>query len=198
METINALFGTPLGAVFVFLFNAVNVTLMTVRQIMAVRGHRTQAAAIGFFQKLFWLLAVAGTLQHVNSIGHVVGYAGGFAAGAFLGISVEEHLAVGTSVVHAAVASNTDQQREAGRRVAEALHDQDFAVTKSRARGWRGDMDLMDVVVPRRKVEQVVNTVRKGDPDAHISVEDVEATSDNFPAGPADQPTQERFFRRAA
>ena len=185
MEFFNSLFSSPLvGPLLIFALSAVNVTLMTMRQIVAVRGRRGLAAVLGFFQMLFWLVAVGGALGNLGSALHVLGYAGGYAAGCFLGVTIERHLAIGTSVVQAVFSDESGKEKERGPVVAEKLREQDFAAIETPARGWHGRSQMVSVIVPRRKVGRVVETVEAEDPGAFISVEGVEDTRGGFPQGP--------------
>ncbi len=200
MELLNDLFASPFGPLLVFLLSVVNVTLMTMRQIVAVRGHRAPAAGLGFFQMLFYLVALGGALSHLGSVLHVLGYAGGYAAGCFVGVTVEHRLALGTSVVQAVFPEREEQDRHTNRgpEVAQKLREQDFATVETPARDWHGDARLVSVVVPRRRVEQVVETVERGDPAAFISIEDVEATRGGFPTGPEPKKKPRRRWHRPA
>ena len=184
MEFFNALFSSPFGPLVIFVLSAANVTLMTMRQIVAVRGRRVPAAVLGFFQMLFWLVAVGAALSNLDSLLHALGYAGGYAAGCFLGVTLEGHLAMGTSVVQAVFPQQSEEEEERGPAVAQKLREQDFAAIETPARGWHGGSEMVSVVVPRRKVDRVVETVEAEDPKAFISVEGVEATRGGFPQGP--------------
>lgn len=183
MEFLETIFGTPLGALLIGGLRIVDVTMATMRTIMAVRGRRLHAMGLGFFQMLFWIFAVGGALQHLDSLIHILGYAGGFALGNYVGVWLEQQLAIGTSVVRAVFPNDPESGRAGGPRVAKTLRDRQFAVTQVPAESWRGQVHVVDVVVPRRKVPQVIRVLEDGDPDAFIAVEDVQATRGGFPVG---------------
>lgn len=69
--------GCSVGALIILGLRIVDVSMGTVRMILGVRGYRGQAAAIGFFEVLIWLIAVGVALRHLTPILHIVGYAGG-------------------------------------------------------------------------------------------------------------------------
>jgi uncharacterized protein YebE (UPF0316 family) len=190
MDFFDALFSSPFGPLLIFALSAVNVTLMTMRQIVAVRGHRTLTAALGFFQMLFWLVAVGAALGNLDSVLHVLGYAGGYAAGCYLGVTIERRLAIGTSVVQAVFPGEEESER--GPAVARKLRENDFAAIETPARGWHGRSEMVSVVVPRRKVERVTQTMEAEAPGAFISVEGVEDTRGGFPQGPPAPPKRKR------
>lgn len=97
-ETI-ALFALPWGPVIIFLARIVDVTLDTMRVLLAVRGRRTIAGILGFFQALIWLVVVGNALRHLDSWWHIVGYAAGFGTGTMVGITIERAVAYGLSTV---------------------------------------------------------------------------------------------------
>jgi uncharacterized protein YebE (UPF0316 family) len=135
------------------------------RMILAVRGHRGAAAAIGIFEVLIWLLAVGVALEHLDSWLHIVGYAAGFAAGNYVGVSLEGRIAVGIKVVRAvfpeaaspeavspeAVSPKGEapDRRATEEAAAHALREAGFAVTEMRGRGREGAVEILNLVVPR-------------------------------------------------
>ena len=184
MELFETILASPWGPVLIFVLSAINVTFMTMKTIMAVRGRRVPAAVLGFCQMLVWLLAVGGALSHLDSLWHVLGYAGGYAAGNYVGVSLERRLAIGTSIVRAIFKRSSDDAYRRGPEAARRLREQDYAVTEVPARGWQGDVDVLNVVVPRKKVPHVLETVSETDPEAAVSVEGVQDARGDFPPGP--------------
>jgi uncharacterized protein YebE (UPF0316 family) len=103
----------PVGALIIFGLRVVDVSMGTVRMILGVRGYRGQAATIGFFEVLIWLIAVGAALQHLTSILHIVGYAGGFAVGNYAGIWLESRFALGTRLSGRRFARTVRERRRA-------------------------------------------------------------------------------------
>lgn len=176
---VSELFALPLGALLIFLLRVVDVSMATLRLIFAVRGRRGLAAVIGFFEILVWIFAVGQALQHLDSVLHLLGYAGGFATGSYVGVWLEARLALGLSVVHAVCRSENDGVRPAGQ-LADALRLAGFAVTEIEGRGRDGDVDLLRIVVPRRRAATLIELVRDYDPSAFITVEEVRATQGGY------------------
>lgn len=170
----------PVGALIIFGLRVVDVSMGTVRMILGVRGYRGQAATIGFFEVLIWLIAVGAALQHLTSILHIVGYAGGFAVGNYAGIWLESRFALGTSVVRATF--REDRQGEAPRshQTAEALRAAGFAVTELTGRGREQPVQILNVVTKRRLVNDVMRIVQAHDSDAFVTVEEVRATRGGY------------------
>jgi len=184
MDRFQLILASPWGPLLIFVLSAINVTFMTMKTIMAVRGRRIPAAVLGFCQMLVWLLAVGGALSHLDSLWHVLGYAGGYAAGNYVGVSLERRLAIGTSIVRAIFKRTPETERRRGQEAAQRLREQEYAVTEVPAQGWQGEVDVLNVVVPRKKVPHVLDTVQETDPDAAVSVEGVQDARGDFPPGP--------------
>lgn len=169
-QLMSSVFVLPYGPLVIFALRIVDVSLGTVRMILMVRGRRGLSAAIGFVEVLVWIVAVGSALQHLGSSYHVVGYAGGFAAGTYVGLVVEDYLAVGTVVVRAIIPN------EASGSTAEHLRAQGFAVTEIDGRGRSGPVDVLNVVVKRAEAPRVVEAVESEVPDAFITVEEIRST----------------------
>jgi uncharacterized protein YebE (UPF0316 family) len=104
--------------------------------MITLRERRGLAAAIGFLEVLIWIVAVGHALQHLDSVYHVVAYAGGFAIGNYVGIVVENTLALGTVVVRAIIPDETDGA------TARVLREQGYVVTELEGRGRHGPVDV--------------------------------------------------------
>ncbi len=181
MLPIDALFAAPIGALLIFLLRIVDVSMSMMRMILAVRGHRGIAAFIGFFEVLIWLVAVGHALQHMQSIWHIVGYAGGFATGNYVGVWLEGRFALGMNVVRAVFRG--DPLGNAGPVAASVLREQGYAVTEMPGRGKESAVDILNIVVPRRRVPEVLRTLQEQDSTAFFTVEEVRKTHGGFIPG---------------
>src|SRR5215208_2423494 len=116
-------FASPWGALLIFCLRIVDVSFDTMRVIFAIRGKRWVAAGLGFIQAFVWIFAVGNAVKHLDSPLHVLGYAAGFAAGTFIGVSLEQVIAYGVSTVRIV-------SRNAGAQVADALRNAGYGVTE--------------------------------------------------------------------
>ena len=57
------------------------------------------AGLLGFVQATIWIFAVGTAIRYIDSAWHVLGYAGGYAAGNMIGITIEQAVAYGLSTV---------------------------------------------------------------------------------------------------
>lgn len=174
-------FAAPIGALLICLLRITDVSMSIMRMILAVRGHRLVAAFIGFFEVLIWLIAVGKALEHVNSIPHVIGYAGGFAIGNYVGVWMEGRFALGVNVVQAVIRRPLGEAKAPNAlRAARLLRSEGFAVTELEGRGLRSYVDILNVVTPRRSVPHVIRIVRDQDPATFVSVEEVRSVQGGY------------------
>lgn len=185
MET---LFALPYGPVLIFALRIVDVSLGTVRLMITVRGHRGWAALAGFLEVLIWIVAVGSALQHLDSAYHVVAYAGGFATGNYVGIVLENALALGTVVVRAIIPN------EDGGTTAQELRREGYTVTEVDGRGRDGPVDVLNIVVARRYAPSVIEAIEQQGPRSFITVEELR-TTDRGSLRPSDRRAAGRVGR---
>jgi uncharacterized protein YebE (UPF0316 family) len=165
---------------FIFFARICDVSIGTIRIIMISRGNRPVAAALGFFEVIIWLLAVSQVLSNLNNLTSYIAYGAGFAAGNYLGISIESRLALGMQAVHIVTESNLKV-------LSMLLREAGFGVTNLEASGQRGQLEFIYVVTPRSRVKEVIGIVREFDDDAFISVTDLRSSYSGFIAAKTNQ-----------
>ena len=162
---IDALFASPWGALIIFSLRIVDVSCDTMRVLFAVRGKRGVAGVLGFFQALIWIFAVASAIKYLDSWIHILGYAGGYATGTVVGISIEGAVAFGLSQVRIVSAHG-------GVEIAEALRERGYGVTEYAGFGREGGVEIVHSVVQRAHLKEVMAIVDRFDPGAFVTVEE--------------------------
>jgi uncharacterized protein YebE (UPF0316 family) len=154
-----------LGGLLIFVLRLSDVTLGTMRILMTVRGRKPLAALIGFVEVTIFIVAISRVVRNVDNIWLVLGYSGGFAAGTLVGMTIEEHLALGWTVVR--VISS-----DLSKRVPDALRAAGFGVTEMAGHGMKGDVEIFEVVVRRADLPKVLQMVDQLDRKAFVTVEE--------------------------
>jgi uncharacterized protein YebE (UPF0316 family) len=165
-------------SLLIFVAGLVYIALDTLRVISLSRGKKILASLLGFAEIVVFLLAVGRVLSDLGNLRNVLAYAAGFALGNYVGILVEEKLAMGMVIVRLVTS------RDAGDLMRE-LESREFGVTTVAARGTTGKVRLVFTVLPRRHLEELLGLIQRLNPRAFISVEDVRSVSaGNFPRIP--------------
>src|SRR4030042_6955791 len=95
--------------ILIFLGRIIDVSIGTVRIIYVARGMKLLASIFGFFEVLIWLVAITQIMQHLSNIVIYLTYAAGFATGNYLGIMIENKLAVGYIAVRIITQKNSNK-----------------------------------------------------------------------------------------
>lgn len=160
----------------IFCARICDVSICTVRLILLYRGRRFLAPLLGFFEVLIWILAMSQIMQHLTNPFVYLGFAAGFATGNYVGIILEEKLAVGLEIVR--IISKTD-----ARELVDSLTSEGYGTTCMDAQGSTGKVQIIFTIVPRRHHHKVIRTIKKFNPRAFYTVEDVKSASEGiFPS----------------
>jgi uncharacterized protein YebE (UPF0316 family) len=159
----------------VFLAELCVVTVSTVRIIFVARGRKLLAPALGLVEITTWLFAIGQVMRNLDDVGCFAGFALGFALGNYLGILIEKRLALGTLTVR------TITNRDALGLV-DGLRAAGFGVTRLTGEGATGPVQMVFSVIQRKQLNRALAIVRRFDPQAFYSVEDVQlAAAGIFP-----------------
>ena len=163
--SLDALFASPAGALAIFCLRIVDVSCDTMRVIFAIRGKRAVAAMLGFVQALVWIFAVGNAVKHLDSPWHVLGYAAGYAMGTFVGITIERAIAYGVAQIRVV-------SKHAGVEIADQLREHGYGVTEFPGFGRDGSVEILNSVVHRSHLNDVLSIVERWDPEAFVTVEE--------------------------
>jgi uncharacterized protein YebE (UPF0316 family) len=153
--------------VLIVIARIVDVSVGTVRIVYIIRGHRVLAAILGFIESMIWLIAIVQIMQNITNPLYYITFAGGFAIGNYVGLFIEEKLAIGNSIIRIIT------QREADELV-RSLNSAGYGVTHVDARGATSDVKIIYSVVKREDMPKVLRLVREYNPRAFYTIEDVQ------------------------
>jgi uncharacterized protein YebE (UPF0316 family) len=154
--------------VVIFLGRICDVTLGTLRIIFVSKGERYKAPIVGFFEVFIWVIVISQIFSHASSLIHYISYAGGYAAGNYAGILVENKIALGYVLFRVYAKNNSHN-------LTKELGNSGFGSTVVRGEGAISEVDIIETVVSRKSYEQVVDIIKKFDPRAFYLVEDIRA-----------------------
>lgn len=93
---------------FIFLARILDVSIGTLRILFISKGFRGKATVLGFFEVLIWIIVVAQIIQNLDNWLNYVAYAGGFAAGNYVGMFLEEKMKMGVQIFRTVVTSGSN------------------------------------------------------------------------------------------
>ena len=150
----------------IFLARVADVSLGTIRLIFISRGMKYLAPVVGFFEILIWLLAMGQIMTNLSNPVCYVAYACGFAMGNFVGMVIAEKLSLGAVLIR--IVTKKDATELVG-----CLNSADYGVTSVDGHGSTGQVMILFTIVPRREANKVVDLIKKFNPRAFYTIEEV-------------------------
>ena len=150
----------------IFLSRILDVSIGTMRVIFISKGYKIIAAVCGFFEVLIWIFAITQILSNLTNVLYYIAYAGGFATGNFVGMLIEEKIALGNVLVRVVSRKRFDA-------FIDYLKNNNYGVTLLNAQGLYGDVNILFTIIPRNKLKPIISFIKESNPQAFYSIEDV-------------------------
>ena len=157
----------------IFLARICDVSIGTLRIIFVSKGNRSIAPVLGFFEVLIWIIAISKIMQNLDNYFNYVAYAAGFATGNFVGMIIEEKLAIGIQMIR--VFTN-----EKGIELVKSLNNNGFGATSVEAHGAKEKIHLVYSIVHRNELEKVLEVINSFNPKAFFTIEDIKAVNEGI------------------
>ena len=154
----------------IFFGRIVDVTLGTLRIIFVSKGEKLKAPIIGFFEVFIWVVIISQILSRANDMVAYLSYAGGYAAGNYVGILIEKRIAFG--IILCRVYTN-----KPGLKLVNLLSLKGFGATLIHGTGSVKEVDIIETVFDRKKLKHVSGIILDFDKDAFYVIEDVRTRS---------------------
>ena len=165
--------GVLFSYLFIFFAKIAHVSLSAVRILMLVRGKSLFAAAIGFFEAALFVLAIKEVFLSTDHLWGVGVYALGVGVGNYVGVILEERLAVGFATVQIVSLTCNDT-------IAEELRKKGFGVTVIEGCGKDGPHNILHVMVKRKALSRMLRMVEDMDIQAFVTVMDAKRVAGGY------------------
>ncbi len=150
----------------IFCLRIGDVTLDTLRIIFMTKGFKRLAPIIGFFEILIWIVAITRIMRHLDSWVCYVAYAGGFATGNYVGMLVDEKLALGHELIR--VITRMDATG-----LADALRAERYSVTTVKATGMQGEVGVVYIIANRKNQKRAIQIIEQHNPNALVTIQSI-------------------------
>ncbi len=155
----------------IFFARITDVSINTVRVIFMLGGRKLISTVLGFFESFVWLMAISQILQHLDNFVSYFAYAGGFATGIFVGMLIEDKLAIGNVIVRIITQKYASE-------LIHNLRIEDFRLTVVSAEGNKGPVSILFLILKRQELDRLTNIVEKTNPQAILTVEGIKSVKD--------------------
>ena len=160
LEFLNShLFTWVVLPLLIFCARIVDVSIGTIRIIFVSRGRKIIAPLLGFIEVIIWLLAISQIMKNLTNVACYIAYGGGFAMGTYIGILLEEKMALGSICIRIITSRNADQ-------LIGNLRENNYGVTCLDAEGGSGPTNIVYTVIKRRDLSHVTEIIKRFNPRA--------------------------------
>ncbi len=166
------LFSFVILPLLIFLARICEMTVNTLRIIYMLGSRRYAAALLGFFEAFIWLVAMRQIFAHLDNWLCYIAYPGGFAAGIFIGMRIEEHIAYGKVIIRIITRKNIEG-------LVDFLRRREFRFTSVDAHGPDGNENLVFTVIKREHLDLLLHELSIILPTAFYTIENVKAAGEN-------------------
>jgi uncharacterized protein YebE (UPF0316 family) len=149
-----------------------DVSFGTLRIVMVSKGEKLIAPLLGFFEVIIWLITMSKVIQNIDNWVAYVAYGVGFACGNYIGLIIEEKLAVGIVRLQIITRTNADQ-------LIVKLRENGYGITYNEAHGSEGKVAVIYSIIKRSNINNVISLISQYNPQAFYSIADVRFVSKN-------------------
>jgi len=171
LSTSSAVFQWVILPILIFIARILDVSIDTIRILLINRGKRAITPILGFIQVSIWLLAIRQIFLNLSNVACYVAYAGGFAAGTWVGMLLEEKLAIGIQVIRVITRKDATQ-------LIEFLKDKGYGVTSVDGQGVTGKVNIIYTIIRRQDIHDVIEIITRFNPKAFYTIEDIRSMSE--------------------
>ncbi|MBN2348219.1 MAG: DUF2179 domain-containing protein [Bacteroidales bacterium] len=143
-----------------------DVTIGTLRIILVAKGHKSIAPFLGFMEVLIWIIAITKIIQNLNNWACYIGYAAGFAIGNYVGMVLDEKLALGYEIIRIITSKNASD-------LIRTLKEKGYKITHIVAQGSQGEVGIIYSVIKRSDLKNFIKFMNIYNPNAFYTIEDI-------------------------
>ncbi len=171
----------------IFFARIIDVSIATLRIIFVMGGKKFLAPLLGFFESLIWLIAISQIFQNIDNVFSYIAFSCGFAAGTFVGMHIEEKLALGNVVVRVITRRDATE-------LVDHFREKQFYFTNIPAEGRDGKVNIVFMVIKRYQLKEIIEIIKNYNPRAFYTVENVKKVRDEQLPAAGNRRDGFRFF----
>jgi len=149
----DSLFDYLIMPLLIFMARVADVSINTLRFMFMMNGKKNIVPILGFFETMIWLLAIGQIFQNLNNPLSYLAYAGGFAMGNYIGMTLDEKLALGRVLVRVITPNSLPV-------LLEFMKEKNYRFTSVDAEGRYGKVNLLFTVMKRDQLPEFISRVK--------------------------------------
>jgi len=155
----------------IFLAKLIEVAIATVRMVLTARGNRVAASLLASVEITIWIIVTSTVLLGLSEDPlRAVAFGLAFVVGVYLGIIIEDKLALGLSQIECIA------EMEEAKRLTGQLRELGFGVTTFECEGLDGNKLSLNLKVHRKDIPKAMTILREHD-HLFVTVTDIRKLS---------------------
>ncbi len=150
----------------IFVARIFDVTIGTIRIIVVAKGNKLLAPILGFIEVLIWIVVIGQIMGNLSNWVCYVFYAAGFATGNYIGMVIEERIALGIVGLRLVTAKPATE-------LMKKLEEEGYGLTYMDAHGMRGSVHVLYITLSRKKLNELIKLINEYNPGAFYTIEDI-------------------------
>jgi len=172
----------------IFFARICDVSLGTMRIVFVSKGKKNIAPFLGFFELFIWIVVISEIFKNADSFVCYIAYAAGYASGNFIGMNIEERIAIGSQLIQ--VFSSKDIAP-----LQKCLNEAGFGTTVVEGDGSSGKTNILYTVINRKTFAHAEKILKEFDPLIFYVIEDVRLVKSGIFPQKINRPFQRLFWR---
>lgn len=157
----------------IFISKIIENALSTLRMIVVSNGKKKLGAFLNGIIAILWILVTGVVIIDINKdVFKIIFFCLGSIVGSYLGSVIEEKIALGSNMILAIIESKYINLIE------NILNNKDYYTTFIDSKNK--DISLLIIMVRRKKVNQILKTIKRIDENAIVIAERARTISDKF------------------
>ena len=156
-----------LGYALIFIARVIDMSMSTVRTLMVMQSRKLTAAAIGFFEVGIYVTILGKVVDGLENPWNLLAYCAGFATGNYVGIMLENKIALGNLSAQIILKTANNQM------LVDTLRKEKFGVTAIEGQGIEGPREILTVALNRKDLQRLQKVVDSVDPNAYVTVNSI-------------------------
>lgn len=162
----------------IFFGKIIEVTLDTLRIVLINRGKRLPATIISFFISIIWIFIVSSIISNLSeNILKAIVYASAYALGNYMGITIENKLAIGYASLQVIV------RETEGYPLANLLREHGFGVTVMQGESFNYKRAILLIHLKRKRMNDAIKLIHETVEDAVVTINDIKNVYGGFVRG---------------
>ncbi len=133
----------------------IEISIQSLKTCMMVKGQRLKAAGLGFIECMIWGLVISTIISTLgDNLFLLLFYCMGYAVGLFLGSTIENKIALGTSTLELIA------NEESTAKIIAYLKEKNNGYTVLEGRGSKEKMNMIFIVIARKETPKMLKEIR--------------------------------------